>query len=192
MYLQNNFAIDRQFAMMRKRLILCVAALGMGSLTAYAQNAVQTVDRIKIAYVYNFAKFVDLPHPSENHQDKALRVCVSGRDELSAGMAALNRRMAQGREIVVRKDPSFEQLKDCAIVFVSESDARFLPAVARQMNGASFLLVSDARHALDQGAHLALMHQDDRVDFDVNLQSLQRSNLKASSQMLKLARVVLR
>jgi hypothetical protein len=39
---------------------------------------------------------------------------------------------------------------------------------------------------------LALLHNDDRVEFDVNLLNLQKSNIRASSQMLKLARVVVR
>ena len=51
---------------------------------------------------------------------------------------------------------------------------------------------SDGRHALDQGAHLALLFNDDRVEFDVNLLGLQKSNIRASSQMLKLARTVVR
>jgi hypothetical protein len=54
------------------------------------------------------------------------------------------------------------------------------------------LLISDGRQAIDQGAHLALLHNDDRVEFDVNLLNLQKSNIRASSQMLKLARVVVR
>jgi hypothetical protein len=54
------------------------------------------------------------------------------------------------------------------------------------------LLISDDRLAVDQGAHLVLLHNDDRVEFEVNLHNLQKSNLRASSQMLKLARTVIR
>jgi hypothetical protein len=100
--------------------------------------------------------------------------------------------MAQGREIVVRKEVPLDQLKDCRMVCVSETDARQLPAVVRQLSGAPVLLVSDGRQAVDQGAHLALLFNDDRVEFDVNLLSLQKSNIRASSQMLKLARTVVR
>jgi hypothetical protein len=62
----------------------------------------------------------------------------------------------------------------------------------RQLGGVPVLLISDGRQAVDQGAHLALLHNDDRVEFDVNLLNLQKSNIRASSQMLKLARVVVR
>ena len=153
-----------------------------------AQPTGQTVDRIKAAYVFNFAKFVELPVSDE----KILKMCVVGRDDLNGAMLSLNRRVAQGREIMVRKDVSVDQAKDCAMVFVGESDARLLPLLVRQLGSASVLLVSDARQALDQGAHLSMVFNDDRVEFDENLLNLQKSSIKASSQMLKLARVVVR
>lgn len=78
------------------------------------------------------------------------------------------------------------------MVFVAEADVRLLPAVVRQLGTVPVLLVSDGRQAVDQGVHLALLHNDDRVEFDVSLVNLQKSNIKASSQMLKLARVVVR
>ena len=162
--------------------------VGLSCGHAAAQPIAQTVDRIKAAYVFNFAKFVELP----GADDKFIRVCVLGRDDLNGAMLSLNRRMAQGREIQVRKDVTLDQVKDCSMVFVGESDARLLPLLARQLGTSSVLLVSDARQAMDHGAHLSMVFNDDRVEFDVNLLNLQKSSIKASSQMLKLARVVVR
>lgn len=174
--------------------VLPLLRLGMWVLTSLlssivaAQPAGQTVDRIKAAYVFNFAKFVELP----GSDDKFIRVCVLGKDDLNGAMLSLNRRMAQGREIQVRKEVPLDQAKDCSMVFVGESEARILPAVVRQLGSASVLLISDARQAVDHGAHLSMVFSDDRVEFDVNLLQLQKSSIKASSQMLKLARVVVR
>ena len=168
--------------------LLALATLMALMQQAQAEVSGQTVDRIKAAYIYNFAKFIELPSPD----DKTLRLCVIGKDDLNGALQALQHRIAQGREMVVRKDMSVDQLKDCAMVFVSESDARSLTAAARQVGGAPVLVISDARQAMDHGAHLALIFNDDRVEFDVNLAQLQKSGIKASSQMLKLARTVLR
>jgi len=162
--------------------------IGALALTVNAQPEAQTADRIKAAYVYNFAKFVEM----SGADDKSIRLCVLGKDDLNGAMLSLNRRMAQGREILVRKDVPMDQIKDCAMAFIGESDARLLSAAARQLGNSQVLLVSDARQAMDLGAHLSLIFSDDRVEFDVNLLNLQKSNIKASSQMLKLARAVIR
>jgi hypothetical protein len=162
--------------------------IGALALTVNAQPEAQTADRIKAAYVYNFAKFVEM----SGADDKSIRLCVLGKDDLNGAMLSLNRRMAQGREILVCKDVPMDQIKDCAMAFIGESDARLLSAAARQLGNSQVLLVSDARQAMDLGAHLSLIFSDDRVEFDVNLLNLQKSNIKASSQMLKLARAVIR
>ena len=182
MYLQNISSAARFLARS-----VC-GLMGVLALSVSAQPAAQTADRIKAAYVYNFAKFVEMA----GSDDKSIRLCVLGKDDLNGAMLSLNRRMAQGREILVRKDVPLDQIKDCAMAFVGDSDVRLLSAVARQLGNAQVLLVSDARQAMDLGAHLSLIFNDDRVEFDVNLLNLQKSNIKASSQMLKLARVVIR
>lgn len=192
MYLQYSFSKSEYVAFCAAlfrpmRHVLGALAVGL-VFPVFAQTSGQAVDRIKTAYLYNFAKFVELPLPDE----KSIRVCILGKDDLNGAMLSLNRRTAQGREITVRKEVPLEQLRDCSMVFVAEVDARLLPAVVRQLGGVPVLLISDGRQAVDQGAHLALLHNDDRVEFDVNLLNLQKSNIRASSQMLKLARVVVR
>lgn len=169
-------------------LIFLTIGLVTTSLWAHAEPSSQTVDRIKAAYVYNFAKFVDLSSSDE----KTLRLCVVGKDDLNGALQALQHRMAQGREVVVRKEVPIDQIKDCTMVFVGESDAKLLPLAVRQLGTSGVLVISDARQAVDHGAHLALVFSEDRVEFDVNLQQLQKSGIKASSQMLKLARTVVR
>ncbi|PUE09367.1 hypothetical protein B9Z51_10835 [Limnohabitans sp. T6-5] len=190
-----SFMAQRVFGRMQRAsaghtFLFLLATCSVGAVQAQSSgpSAGQTVDRIKAAYVYNFAKFVELP----GSDDKSIRVCLLGKDDLNGSMQSLNHRMAQGREILVRKDVTLDQLKDCTMAFVGEGDARLLPVVVRQLGNAPVLLVSDARQATDQGAHLSLIFNDDRVEFDVNLLNLQKSSIKASSQMLKLARVVIR
>ena len=169
------------------RPLLWALSLGLSG-PAAAQNAGPTLDHIKAAYVYNFAKFVELP----GTDDQPIRLCVVGKEDPHGRMLSLNRRIAQKREILVRRDVPLDQLKDCGMVFVGVADARQLPAVVRQLGTAPVLLISDDRQAVDQGAHLVLLHSDDRVEFEVNLLNLQKSNLRASSNMLKLARTVVR
>ena len=140
--------------------------------------------RVKAAYIYNFAKYVDWP----GVESKDFRVCSAGRDDLGGALFALDRRLAQGREIQVRQNVALDQLKDCQIIFVGDRDNKLLASVVRQLGGAPVLIVSDNQQAVDAGAHIALASAEDRVEFDVNLANLQRANLKASSQMLKLAR----
>ena len=157
----------------------------LGTVTADAQSATSMAEyRVKAAYIYNFAKYVDWP----GSESKEFHVCTAGRDDLGGALSALDRRLAQGREIQVRQNVAMDQLKDCQIIFVGEKESKLLTTVVRQLLGAPVLIISDNQQAVEAGAHITLASADDRVEFDVNLATLQRANLKASSQMLKLAR----
>ena len=167
------------------RQLTAMVVIALLSFPGWAQSANSMAEyRVKAAYIYNFAKYVDWP----GDETKPFRVCTAGRDDLGGALAALDRRMAQGREIQVRRDVALDQLKECQIAFLGETESKLLPQVIRQLNGAPVLVVSDIRQSVDTGAHVLLAATDDRVEFDVNLASMQRANLKASSQMLKLAR----
>lgn len=162
--------------------LMCLA------MPAFSQSSLKTVDRLKVAYIYNFAKFIDLSKNSDN----VIYLCVAGDDELSQALKSLNGKLAKEKEIVVVQPVTIDEYKSCTIVFVSLSFSSKIEPIAKMLPFNQFLLVSDVRRAIDKGAHVALMSQDDRVDFDVNLAGLKMSNLKASSQMLKLARSVVR
>lgn len=170
-----------------RQLRRCVglALLVSVAVGAQAQSANSMAEyRVKAAYIYNFAKYVDWP----GMESKEFRVCTAGRDDLGGALSALDRRSAQGREIQVRQNVAGDQLKDCQIIFVGDRDSKLLSSVVRQLLGTPVLIVSDNQQAVEAGAHIALASAEDRVEFDVNLANLQRANLKASSQMLKLAR----
>jgi hypothetical protein len=163
----------------------CLAVMALGAITAHAQSANSMAEyRVKAAYIFNFAKYVDWPVADS----KQFQVCSAGRDDLGGALSALDNRLAQGRAIQVRQNVAMDQLKDCQIIFVGERDSKLLTSVIRQMWGTPVLIVSDNQQAAEAGAHITLASAEDRVEFDVNLATLQRSNLKASSQMLKLAR----
>jgi len=167
------------------RQILLLVFIALLSKQSWAQSANSVAEyRVKAAYIYNFAKYVDWP----GDEAKPFRVCTAGKDDLGGALAALDRRTAQGREIQVRRDVALEQLRDCQIAFVGDTDSKLLNQVLKQLSGSPVLVVSDLRQAADLGAHILLQATDDRVEFDVNLAIMQKVNLKASSQMLKLAR----
>ncbi|WP_350296660.1 YfiR family protein [Limnohabitans sp. Rim8] len=162
-----------------------LALMALSGIAVQAQSANSMAEyRVKAAYIFNFAKYVDWPVADS----KQFQVCSAGRDDLGGALSALDNRLVQGRAIQVRQNVAMDQLKDCQIIFVGERDSKMLTSVVRQMLGTPVLIVTDNQQTVEAGAHIILASAEDRVEFDVNLATLQRSNLKASSQMLKLAR----
>jgi hypothetical protein len=144
-----------------------------------------TEQQLKAAFLVNFMKYVEWP----DNPAKAT-ICLFGRDVLSAALAGYEGRTVGGRELVVRRISSHDQLGECQLVFVPDIEEARIAAILRWTEGLPILTVSDAEFFARQGGGIALVREDARLRFDVNLDALQRARLKAASPMLRLARQV--
>jgi hypothetical protein len=145
-------------------------------------------DQIKVAFLYNFSKFVELPGlPGE---ERVLRLCAWGGEDLSGAIESIRGRLSQTREIRLYWPAQTEDARSCNIIYFRNHDIRQMSAISSRNPAA--LLVTEGKISPDSPAHISLISTEDRVAFDVNLTQMQRSNIKASSQMLRLARSIVR
>ncbi|MBX3679170.1 YfiR family protein [Cognatazoarcus halotolerans] len=175
-------SIDR---LRRALAFLFLAGAFLSGNVALAQSEVSTESRVKAAYVYNFAKYVEWPGVAAQGP---LRLCIAGSDSLDRMLEALEGRQAQGRVIQVMKGVPLAQLRHCQMVFVGRGDAALLHDVVQATSGAAVLVVGDADGFIGAGGGIGLVVADDRVRFEVNAEALKLGRLRASAQMLKLAR----
>lgn len=145
--------------------------------------------QIKAAYLLNFARYVEWP-AARLQAAQALRICVLGRDPFGGALSALEGRQVNGREVRVRQLEGADQAGECHVVFISESEERRLGPMLRMLASRGLLLVSDIDGFAEAGGSIGLVTEDGRVRFDINQASLQRDGLRASAQLLRLARSV--
>lgn len=83
-----------------------------------------------------------------------------------------------------------DQLSDCQALFIPDTEEARIGAVLRWVDRQPILTVSDVETFVRDGGAIALIRNEGRLQFDVNAETISRANLKASSQMLRLARQV--
>jgi hypothetical protein len=144
---------------------------------------------VKAAFLYHFTKFVEWPVPAEDGEP--FRVCTLADD---AFIAALDRTIADesvGQRRLVQVEPrSIEEARRCAILYIG---ARFsdqgAPLVAA-VRDLPVLTVGEGSQFVEHGGAIGFLLEDNRVRFDISLRAIQRSGLKASSKLLRVARTV--
>ncbi len=146
--------------------------------------------QIKAAMIYNFAKFVEWPADALAPAPAPLTLCVLGRDPFGGALAAIEGRSAQGRELRVRRGLAADEFRGCHLLFIADSEERRLPALLRTLANQPVLAVSDIEGFAEAGGTIALIESDGRLQFEINLGAAQRANLKISSQLLRLAKLV--
>jgi hypothetical protein len=146
---------------------------------------VTSESQLKAAYLVNFLKYVEWPGTRST-----VSICLFGRDSLGPYLASYEGRQIVGRELRVRRVSSPDQLADCQALFIPDTEEARIGAVLRWVDRQPILTVSDVETFVRDGGAIALIRNDGRLQFDVNADIISRANLKASSQMLRLARQV--
>lgn len=174
----------------RPPILAAAAALALGLLTlAEAQPALSEA-QVKAAFVLNFSRYVEWPATAFASHDAPVVACSVGRDALGAALAALEGRSVQGRLLKVRRAVPPEDMRGCHVVFISEVDERRVIPVLRALAGQPVLTVSDTERFIDAGGAIGIVLGDERLQFEINRNALEQSQLKASASLLNLARNV--
>ncbi len=147
--------------------------------------------RVKAAFLYNFARFVEWPGRPENGREEAIVLGVLGKDPFGASLDDTVRgRTIKKRPLTVRCFRSLQELEPCHVLFISRSESRRLAEILRALEYHSTLTVSDMEGFLRKGGMIHFVVEKGSVRFDINLEPAERAELAVSSQLLKVARTV--
>jgi hypothetical protein len=180
------------------RAALTVAVLLYGSLInsqlAHCQQ-VTTIDReytIKAAFLYHFLTYIDWPAGTFAGDKQPFVIGVFETDPFGTVLdkIAATKNVA-GRPIEVRRLQSTDGLLDCHIVFVPgtvapESQKNVLSLLANS----HVLAVGETDDFVELGGAAQFFVEGNKVRFAFNTDVVDRSNLKVSSKLLSLAKIV--
>lgn len=176
-------------------LPLAVLALAGGLQEANAASAADpppTEYEVKAAYLYNFARFIEWPAGGSAATDDQLIIGVFGADPFGPLLEATvqDKAVSGQRSLVVRRFSRLDDVVQAHILFISSSEEERLPQILKRLEGASILTVGEMDRFAERGGMVALKLEEKKVRFDINLDAVRRAQLKLSSQLLKLARIV--
>ena len=146
---------------------------------------------VKAAFLYNFARFVEWPDPAPAAEEP-VEICVLGEDPFGEVLdRTIAKKKVRGHPVVARRIEGPDDAATCRIVFVSASEERLRPTLetlAREQT----LTVGEDDDFTKQGGMIKFLLDERRVRLEINVDALERAGLKASSQLLRVARVVRR
>jgi hypothetical protein len=184
----------------RRRLTTCATialllATSVVSRSPGAQPSEGVINReypLKAAYLYNFANFVEWPAAAFASADAPFVIGVMDPDPFGGVLDELAATKKVGtRRIVVLHFANADQLKPCQLLFIGPTvtKAQCVAALAR-LGDAAVLTVSDSESAVSPGATIHFVTENNRIRFTVNAGLAKRRDLKISSKILALAKMV--
>ena len=188
-------ALNRPFAVLATALriafSLALAVVMAWSAGARAQSGSVNEYDVKAAFLFNFAKFIEWPNSGRQQSKSPFVICVYGDDPFGPSLdSVVKGKTIDDREILTRRVRKIDELRDCQMAFISSSEESRMPAVLAALSGSSVVLIGETAGFAQQGGHIQLVMQDNRVRFLVNVDAAKRSHLQISSKLLSLAQIV--
>lgn len=172
-------------------IALLIVTLDFPARLAWSQSSGTTGYDVKIAFLFNFAKFIDWPARSFASSQSPFTICVLGPDPFGNILDdTLQGKVIGDRPVAVRRLKDKAEARQCQMVFVSSSESANLAEILGSLRGANVLLVGETNGFAALGGTIEFTLEDNHVRFTVNTDAADRSGLKFSSKLLTLAKIV--
>lgn len=154
---------------------------------AHAQGAEEhdAEYRLKAAFVYKFAGFVDWsPALAEL---PTINIGVLGSPAMLSELAQIVQGRSVGERAITVRGVDPADLRDLHILFVARGEAARLSQLAASLQERGMLVITEWDGALAQGGAINFIVADRRVKFEVSLPAAEKSRIKLSSRLLGVA-----
>ena len=194
-------------------ILLLVLILSGIALSPCAYGAASKERQVKAAFIYNFIKFIDWPVGSEFDESDSITIGVVGGGDFIKAFDPIKSKSVKGRGIVIKQfndldelnelrkknDPGWKEkisdLKRCQVLFICscKDEKTDIPVeLLKAMKASGVLVVGETQGFLENGGVINFIMESNKVRFEINVEAADSSGFKIRSQLLKLAKRVIR
>jgi hypothetical protein len=147
--------------------------------------------RVKAAFLYKFASYVDWPASSSPRPGEPFTIAIVGSEPIADELSKMvTGRTLNDRPVVVKRLKAGESLTNVHILFIGERENMRLQSLVLNAQAQSILTVTESEGALNQGSVINFVVPERKVRFEISMESAERSKLKLSSRLLAVAQQV--
>ena len=185
------FALRGLFALaLSGSLLLAPLPLRAGAPEAAASALERSV---KAAFLYKFLGYAEFPPGAFSDAAAPVVIGVLGADELAAELTRIvaGRTVSQ-RQVVVKALREGEAASGVHLLFIGGEEGAKVKSVLKALNPEPVLVVTEAETGLQNGSVINFKIVEQRVRFDVSLESADKHGVKLSSRLLTVANQVVK
>jgi hypothetical protein len=145
---------------------------------------------IKVAYLYNFAKFVEWPPEAFANGQTSFALCVIGTDSFVGALPSIQGKPIKGLKVEIKYFTHINALETCHILFISTSEEHQVGDIMMSLQHRPVLTVADMENFTQLGGMINFFEKEHKIHFAINVKSSQQSGLHIRSKLLKLAKIV--
>jgi hypothetical protein len=155
-------------------------------------NLISREHSLKALFLYNFAGYVEWPAETFANEKSPFVIGILGTSQVQDTLAKIAESKKIGdRPIVIRNFAEPKDIKDCQIIFVPSTIADLQQKeVLNLVRNSRILVVGETSGYSAKGAAMNFYMEDNKIRFEVNTEAAKRQQLKVSSKLLSMAKIV--
>lgn len=144
--------------------------------------------QVKAAFLFNFAQFIDWP--ARNRGPAGVNLCILGADPFGPAIDGMDGKRIDGFVMRVRRINRPADGALCDMLFIPNSQAGELSAILAAVRGRQVITIGETPGLAARGVTVNFYLEHDHVRFEINYDAAERTGLRFSSNLLRLARIV--
>jgi hypothetical protein len=171
--------------------IFCLTFITLHSLCSSSIRAEERLigeNQAKAAFVFNVVRYVNWPPPDSD----TVLIGVLGKGSLAGEWQSISGKSLNGKKIKVFKSNDIDEMFECQIVFIEETNHQKLSRILLLLKNYPILSIGDSPVFINSGGMLYVYLTNNRISFTVNLTQSRVVGLNISSNLLKLASEVIK
>lgn len=147
--------------------------------------------RLKAAFLFHFAQFIDWPSAALPAAASDLVFCVSREDPFHGDLElTLQGKAIAGHPVRILRPQRIQANSGCHVVFIQGKQSARVREQIAELESVPVLTVGEANDFLQQGGMIRFCMEDRKVRFEINQAAVEKANLKISAKLLLLAKTV--
>ena len=167
-------------------LLNLVLLLAAGN--APGQDTQPSEYRVKAAFVFNFAKFVEWPAETFTNATEPIIIGILGDNPFGTDLEqTVHAKLVNDRPFEIKEFHNAADARNCHILFISTSEKDKLHQIFDALRDTNVLTVGETDGFTDNGGMINFVRQGTKIRFQINADAARAARLKISSKLLSLA-----
>ena len=149
---------------------------------SYAQNY-----QLHSVYIYSFIRYIQWPEDDSPE----FVIGVLGDSPILPHLQKMAEvKKAGDRKIVIKLFNNTGDITPCAMLFKAKESEVLLEEIMPLLNGGHTMLITEEDGLATEGSNINFVLKDSKLVFELNSQAMEKSNLKVSTELTRLAVVI--
>ncbi|MDM8561447.1 YfiR family protein [Candidatus Parabeggiatoa sp. HSG14] len=160
---------------------------------SYAALPIAQEYQVKAVFLYQFANFVRWPNLAFATSHASFNICILGKDPFREELdITIENEKVEGHLVQVQRLSDMVNIDICQILFISQSEEKYLIDILAYLQQRPVLTVSDIDNFVIQGGMIQFFKRGKRIRFSIDPKTVKEADLYISGNLLRIARIIRR